>query len=167
MTLPASGAISIGMAAAELGLGLPLSLGDPRVRALAGVPSGPISLGQLHGKSASVPPPPPPPAPTLSVTAVNASNSAQTQLGSGSVSCSPSVQITGGVDPKSCAWSVLSNPNGATVTLGSSTFATVRSSYSKNSSGFASVTLRCAVTDGAGTKLTVDLSGDLEWASDA
>jgi hypothetical protein len=53
MTLPTSGPISIGMVAAELGIALPLSLGDSRVRALAGVPSGPISLGQLRGKSAS------------------------------------------------------------------------------------------------------------------
>lgn len=52
MTLPASGPITLGQVAAELGIGLPLSLGDPRVRALAGVPSGPISLGQLRGKSA-------------------------------------------------------------------------------------------------------------------
>lgn len=51
MTLQSVRPISIGNVATELGIGLPLSLGDSRVRTLAGVPSGAISLGQLLGKS--------------------------------------------------------------------------------------------------------------------
>lgn len=50
MTLP-MGDISVGMVATEIGASLPLNLGDSRVRALAGVASGPISLGQLRGKT--------------------------------------------------------------------------------------------------------------------
>jgi hypothetical protein len=157
MTLPASGPISIGDVAAELGIGLPLSLGDPRVRTLAGVPSGPISLGQLRGKSVAGP---------LTVTAQNSSNSADTQFGSGVVTCNPSVYIAGGVDPKTCNWSILSNPGGATVAF-SGPSATVQFSYASNSAGSATVTLRCTVTDGAGSQRTVDVTGTLQWASNA
>lgn len=56
MTLPASGAITLTMVAAELSIALPLQLGDSRVRALAVKPSGEISLGDLRGKSAYTPP---------------------------------------------------------------------------------------------------------------
>jgi len=60
MTTP-TGNITLGNVATELGIGLPLTIGDARCRALAGVPSGPITLGQLRGKSVAVTPPPPPP----------------------------------------------------------------------------------------------------------
>lgn len=157
MTLPTSGPISLGMVAAELRIGLPLSLGDTRVRTLAGVPSGPISLGQLRGKSVAGP---------LTVTGQNSSSSADTQFGSGVVTCNPSVYIAGGVDPKTCAWSILSNPGGATVAF-SGPSATVQVNYASNSAGSATVTLRCTVTDGAGTQRTVDVTGTLQWASNA
>lgn len=57
MTLPASGTISMSQVSTELGLGATStrSLGDANVRSLAGVPSGPISFSNLHGKSASSP----------------------------------------------------------------------------------------------------------------
>jgi hypothetical protein len=157
MTLPTSGPISLGMVAAELGIGKPLSLGDSRVRTLAGVPSGPISLGQLRGKSVAGP---------LTVTAQNSSGSADTQFGSGVVTCNPSVYIAGGVDPKTCSWSILSNPGGATVAF-SGPSATVQVAYASNSAGSANVVLRCTVTDGAGTQRTVDVTGTLQWASNA
>lgn len=56
MALPTTGAITLGMVAVELGISLPLSLGDARVRALAGKPTGAITLGDLRGKSAYTPP---------------------------------------------------------------------------------------------------------------
>lgn len=154
MTLPASGPISIGMVAAELGIAKPLSLGDSRVRALAGVPSGPISLGQLRGKSAVGP---------LTLTGMDDYGSADSQFGGGTVSCSPSVYAAGGVEPKTYAWSTLSNPRGATVILGTSSSVTVRFTFTNNATGSATVTLRCTVTDGAGTQRTVDVTGLLEW----
>lgn len=53
MTLPTTGPISISMVAAELGISSAgLSLGDARVRALAGKPTGPISFSDLRGKTA-------------------------------------------------------------------------------------------------------------------
>ncbi|MNL48661.1 hypothetical protein D3C87_1715370 [compost metagenome] len=44
------------MVAAEIGAAAPLSLGDSRVRTLAGKPSGAISMSDLRGKSAYTPP---------------------------------------------------------------------------------------------------------------
>lgn len=154
MTLPTSGPISIGMVAAELGIGLPLSLGDPRVRALAGKPSGPISLGDVRGKSA-IPP--------FTVTARDDSNTADTRFGAGTVSCAPAVNIIGGTGAKTCSWVVLSNPRPAAVTLGSGPSVLISYSYRQNETGSAAVALRCTVVDQAGEQRTVDVSGYLEW----
>ena len=154
MTLPTSGPISLGMVAQELGISLPLSLGDPRVRALAGKPSGPISLGDLRGKSA-IPP--------FSLTGNSVSNSANSQFSDGTVSCAPGVTRVGGTGTISYSWVVLSNPNNATVTLGSGPSVTVSKSYRRNENGFAQVQLRCTGTDQAGQQSTVDVTGSLEW----
>jgi len=52
MTIKSSGTISIADIATELGIGANgLGLNDSRVRSLAGIPSGPISLASLYGKS--------------------------------------------------------------------------------------------------------------------
>lgn len=53
MTIPTTGSISLGMVAQELGVAKPLSLGDSRVRTLAGKASGAISLTDLRGKTHS------------------------------------------------------------------------------------------------------------------
>ena len=51
MALPASGSIQMAQVAAELGISpTGLSFNDSRVRALAGVPSGAISMAILYGK---------------------------------------------------------------------------------------------------------------------
>lgn len=56
MTLPASGAITMADVNAELGLqpNILISLNDAAVRTLAGIPSGAISLNDLHGKSSTL-----------------------------------------------------------------------------------------------------------------
>ena len=53
MTLPASGPITMNQVNVELGNSgtTSISLGQSTVRALAGIPSGAISLDSLHGKS--------------------------------------------------------------------------------------------------------------------
>jgi len=53
MTLPASGQISMSQVNTELGYAsnAQISLNDAAVRALAGIPSGAISLNDLHGKT--------------------------------------------------------------------------------------------------------------------
>lgn len=60
MTLPATGPLSMSQVATELAVSqVGLSLGASNVRALAGVPSGPVSFADLRGKSS---------APTISLT---------------------------------------------------------------------------------------------------
>lgn len=56
MTLPSSGAISLSQVNTELNQSSTgqISLGDANVRALAGVPSGAISMANLHGKSSTL-----------------------------------------------------------------------------------------------------------------
>lgn len=55
MALPSSGAISMNAVAVELGISSSnLSLNDSRVRGLAGVSSGQISMSSLRGKSNAV-----------------------------------------------------------------------------------------------------------------
>lgn len=152
--IPLDGPVSIGRVAQELGIPLPLSLGDSRVRALAGKPSGPISLGDLRGKSA-IPP--------FSLTANNASQTADTRFSDGTVSCAPGVTRVGGTGTVSYSWVVLSNPSNATVTLGNGPSVTVSKSYRRNENGFAQVQLRCTGVDQAGQQRTVDVVGTLEW----
>lgn len=57
MTLPASGPLSISQINTELGSAATaaLSFGSTAVRTLAGVPSGPISIGNFYGKSNTQP----------------------------------------------------------------------------------------------------------------
>lgn len=52
MALPTGTSLSLAQVRTELGLSGPISLGDADVRALAGKPTGPISLNDLRGKSA-------------------------------------------------------------------------------------------------------------------
>lgn len=55
MALPSTGPITLQMIADELGISATgLTLNNSAVRALAGKPSGPISMGDLRGKSASI-----------------------------------------------------------------------------------------------------------------
>jgi len=156
MTLPASGPLTLGQVAAELGIGLPLSLGDTRVRALAGVASGPISLGQLRGKSGATP---------LSATARDDFGSANTQYGPGTVSCSPSITAGGGTGTITYLWEFTSNPDGCTLAGSAGATCVVSHSYTKNAVGTANVTLRCTVRDGAGGVVVRNgISAGLEWA---
>lgn len=157
MTLPTSGAITLGQVAAELGIGLPLSLGDSRVRTLAGVASGPISLGQLRGKSAATP---------LTATAYGDSAEADTQNGAGTVSCSPQVVAGGGTGTITYLWEFTSNPSGCSLSGSTSSVCSVSHTFTKGSSGGASATLRCTVRDGASGIVVLDnISASLQWAN--
>ena len=159
MTLPASGPISIGQVAAELGIGLPLSLGDGRVRALAGVDAfSAISLGQLRGKSAYTP---------MALTGTNASSGPVSSDNSGgSVSGTASVSVFGGVAPFSYQWSVIDNANSAVVSGLTSQNVNATKSFAKTSNGSAIVNLSVVVTDSTGQ--TASASGiqiSLYWGT--
>lgn len=104
MTTP-TGDITVGQVAAELGIGLPLTLGDSRVRALAGVASGPISLGQLRGKSAYTPP-----SVSVDTASINVFEYVQNDM-NGYASGSLTLTIQGGEAPFTVAWARLSGVN--------------------------------------------------------
>lgn len=98
MTTP-TGNITLGDVAIELGIALPLTLGDSRVRTLAGKPSGDITLGDLRGKSAYSPP-------SVTVDSTSLSHFEFGQNGtSGYSSIVGSLTITGGEAPFTVSWS--------------------------------------------------------------
>lgn len=140
MTLPALGSINIGQVAAELGIGLPLSLGDSRVRALAGVASGPISLSDLYGKSAGG---------TLSAIG-NSDTSSMAGNATGITypgHAFPSVSAGGGTAPYTYLWSIT---GGTGFTLTNATSATCDVAHSIGPAGFnGTCTLQCIVNDSA------------------
>lgn len=156
MTLPASGAISIGMVAAELGIGFPLSLGDSRVRALAGVPSGPISMSSLYGKSAYTP---------MTISASDDSQNFDSNGAGGTASCSPGVTVTGGTGGYTYAWSFTSNPGGNTLTAANMADCVVSHAYGPNTTNSAYSVLQCEVTDSTGhTVVRGGIMATLNWA---
>lgn len=159
MTIRTTPPISLSDVMAELRVtdparAYPISLGDADVRALAGIPSGPISLSDLYGKSVR---------PPFSVTARDDGTHADSRWGAGTVSCSPGVNIVGETGSTSCTWVVLSNPMGCTVTLGSGPSVTISYRFRQNENGYAEVRLRCTVIDQAGQQRTVDVLGYLQW----
>ena len=163
MTLPTSGAISLAQIAAELGIGLPLSLTDSRVLALAGKSAPPVTMpGDFYGKSANTGPAPTP----FSVTKRDGSGTANSTNVSGTVTAQPSVQETGGVGPYSRTWSFTENPSNCTLADASSATCTVWKTFVRNSSGEAHAVLQCVSMDSAGGVVTTTgINADLEWTS--
>lgn len=160
MSLPAFGSpISLGDVLVELrnanaNRGYPISLGDADVRALAGKPSGDISLTDLYGKSAVS---------ALTVTGNNDSGHAASTYSAGSVSAYPSVTIAGGSGTKTIQWSILSTTNSVELLNANNAQCQVRRSYTKNSTGNAIAYLRCVVSDSTGTVTVDNIVADLQW----
>lgn len=158
MSLPPFGsAISLGDVLVELrnanpGRSYPISLGDADVRALAGKPSGDISLTDLYGKSA--------------VTALTASGNNDTGYASsmsapGSVSAYPSVSYAGGSGTKTFQWSVLSSTASVTLLNPNNAQCEVRRSYTKNATISVQAYLRCVVSDATGSVTVDNIVADL------
>ena len=158
MALPGSGPISIGMVAGELGIGLPLSLGDSRVRALAGTVSGPISLGQLRGKSAYTP---------MAVSTVGASSGpVASDNSAGTVIGTATSRVSGGVGPFTYSWAILQNTNAVQVGPTNGPELSGSKSFTRQSSGSASVVARLTVTDSTARSVTsVETYIDLYWGT--
>lgn len=110
MTLPTTGNISLGMVGAELGIAMPLSLGDSRVRTLAGKPSGAISLTDLRGKTATTYV-----APTIECDTFVDNQTFAFQGQSATVTATPSFAIIGGEAPFNVVWARTSGTSQVTV----------------------------------------------------
>lgn len=134
----------------------PLSLGDTDVRALAGKPSGPISLGDLYGRSGYAP---------MSISAVGGSDFQTSQFGPGSVSASATATAVGGRGAKTYLW-LIGEQQGSLVLSGQNTSTLVATkAYTQNSTGSATVSANCRVTDETGAMVTSNpIVINLEWA---
>lgn len=157
MTLPGSGAISLGMVADELGIGLPLSLGDNRVRALAGNVLGQISMTGLYGKSAYIP---------MTLAVSNGSGGpASSDNSGGSVNGTAAVTVMGGSGGFTYQWTIASNSNSASVGALNGSAVSASKTFIKLANGSATVELSVAVTDNTGHTVTGTARIELYWGS--
>jgi len=165
MTLPVYGALTLDAVMTELRLvepsrAYPISLGDADVRALAGVPSGSISMTSLYGKSSYI-----------AMDVVGTGDFAfelETSPGSYSISCNPSVVVSNGLAPYSYLWSFTSNPDGCTLSNSTSATCTVTKIYSGNTNGSANAVLQCQVSDAFPNTVTESgVTAALEWSNGA
>lgn len=161
VTLPASGTISLTDVMNELrvtnpGRAYPISLGDSDVRALAGVPSGSISMSNLYGKSSYV---------AMSVTGHSDSQGASSAGGGGTVTCHPSVSVSNGSGSYTYAWSFTSNPSSCGLNAATSATCNVSHTFSINANGSASATLQCVVSDGTASVTASGIAASLDWSN--
>lgn len=155
MTLPANFPLSMAQINAELGRAsnATTSLTETAVRNLAGVPSGPVSFGDLLGKS------------SMTVTGHSDARSYLSDIGAGSADSFPNVSVVGGTAPFTYDWSFTSNPSGASLVVSNTATATVRKSFPKDSSGSYIATLQCVVTDNTGTQRTATgITAEADWS---
>ncbi|WP_225241119.1 hypothetical protein [Janthinobacterium lividum] len=146
MTLPSSGTISMAQVNVEIGHGsnAVISLGESAVRTLAGVPSGPVSLSQLYGKSSYTP---------MSGTGVDGLTEGVAAGVQYTDSCYPYVTVSGGSGGYTFAWTFIT-ANGSTLVNPTSSNPTVRHSIGKF--GYTGTsTLQCVITDSTSHQITV------------
>ena len=146
MALP-TGDITLGDVAVELGIALPLTLGDSGVRTLAGKPSGDITLGDLRGKSAYI-------APSLSTTDTAEGYTFADNGVLESASASATITVTGGEAPFSWTWTRISGS--VQITGAGDAHFTASTSGTTPFSRLA--TFRGALTDNRGSTASIDVS---------
>lgn len=160
MTIRTSPPISLSDVLAELritnpGRQYPISLGDPDVRALAGRPSGAISLSDLYGKSSYIP---------MTVYATGGFDTRNTSYGPGFAEATATATVTNGKGTKFFNWVVLEATNNPTMSGHSTAVLTATKSYLENASGTAFVRARCDVTDETGAVVTSpEVTIELTW----
>lgn len=150
MTITATAPITLANVMAELrtvtpGRAYPISLGDADVRALAGVPSGPISLNNLLGKSAYT---------AMSGTMNDQVDSATIAPGGDyTKSVAVSLSLAGGQAPFSYAWEKVSGVGTVTEVNAASTTANFNISRFAQPETELTQVVRCTVTDNTGATL--------------
>lgn len=150
MTLPLSAPISLGDVLTEIrrvdpGRALPISLGDADVRALAGKPSGAISLSDLYGKSSYIPMTgslPDVPMDGLADSPSNYTERAPIQI-----------SFSGGLGPFSIAWSHVSGAGSVDPANATSSVVNMPVIKSSPTGTVTTQVVRCVVTDSTGATL--------------
>lgn len=162
MTIRATPPISLSDVMAELritnsGRQFPISLGDADVRALAGKPSGAISLSDLYSRSSYIP---------MTVYATGNSEFVNTGFQSGTLESYAAASVSGGKGTKFFNWVVLETIGAPTVSGHSTSTLTVRVDYVRYSNGHALVRARCDVTDETGAVVSSpEVIVELDWES--
>jgi hypothetical protein len=164
VTLPASGTISMLMVDQELGTGGGgLNLNDYRVRALAGRPSGSISMADLRGKSSYVP---------MSLVLYSNESGSDNPLywypprdtmAGYYYSCQIMAQVSGGIGPFTYQFS--RNNGLGTLTSSGDMYAIWRIWIPRNLDGqeySVSTVFTCVVTDSTGRQFSVTVPGYAE-----
>lgn len=171
MTIRGTPPLSLSDVMAELrtanpGRAYPIAVGDSDVRALAGIASGPIDLGNLYGKTAGVVTPPPPTPSPLTVQTQDGSGYATSTNTGGTVSCQVSAAVSGGTGTITHLWEFVSNPGQFTLSNSNSATARVSRTYTRYSSGAADAELRYTARDSAGAVVVAQpVIANLEWNS--
>lgn len=172
MTLPTSGAISTDQIMAELRIAnssraYPLSLTDADVLSLAGKSAPPVTMpDDFYGKSVT---PPTQPVQPMALYPSGSDNYRSTTSGGGTIAINLSVAVTGGARPLTYFWTNVMSAGGMTqVTGNNGPSLNFERTYANNSSGSASASAVCTVTDANGvSKSTGTVSGTATWGTPA
>lgn len=145
--LPPSGQIDMGKVRAEVATGGPVSLGDPLVRALAGVPDGDIALSDLYGKSGT---------PATGFTATPSGDEVAGPVTGATfiASAFPSVVEASGTPPYAHQWSIAVQSD-AGFTLSNADQATCEVTHRIGKYGYVGqCSLTCVSSDATGQQVT-------------
>ena len=168
MTLPTGGTMSFGDILNELrianpGRGLPISLNDSDVRALAGKPSGTVSFSDFYGKSAQ---PPTQPIPTLTASAFGDDTYQNNTDTAGSIGATSVTSVQGGQPPYSYSWTITARGGGITFGPLNQPSLTGSYSYQRLSSGTTSFTAYCTIADSAGNSVVTNtVTSSMTWGA--
>jgi hypothetical protein len=153
MTTPSSGSISIQNIATELSISVNvLSLNDSRVRTLAGVSSGTISMGNLRGKSNY----------TVMSYVVNANiggnNDVSTYYAAQTPSCETTVTVSSGSGGYTYAWSLVTVGYGCTLSNANQQTCSVYKTAARHTAATAVSSVQCVITDNTGHTVTTPVT---------
>lgn len=127
------------------GRAYPISLGDADVRALAGVPSGPVSLSDLLGKSSYT---------AMAGTLADVNDSASIGATNYQYDVPVSIVVSGGAAPFTYTWSQVTGSGSVVAANSASTVARFTISRFSEPGDVVSQVVQCIVTDDKGNSLS-------------